>query len=242
LATAILSLVPPWSRVMTIEDAPEIKIPIEYWTRTTIREYGEQKIGVFDLVKTSIRLSLDYIIIGEIRGEEAREWANAILLGHGAITTFHAESPESALIRLVSPPISVDPQVVNLLNVFIKTNLIEVHPGRQVYRHEVYVHEDARVKPLFIYDRVLDRIVLSAQYREKDILSELKFIEKVCNARRVSKDTLKEEYKAMINTLTSIYKEYSSLDPLLDKPSYIDLPRILYNKLYTYLTLRAKSD
>lgn len=235
LATAILSLVPPWSRVMTIEDAPEIRIPIEYWTRTTIREYGERKIGVFDLVKTSVRLSLDYIIIGEIRGEEAREWANAILLGHGAITTFHAESPESALIRLVSPPISVDPQVVNLLNVFVKTNLIELQPGRQVFRHEVYIHEDARVKPLFIYNRAIDKIVISEYYRDKDIFNELKFIEKICNARRVSKEALREEYKAMINALTTIYNEYSSIDPLLDKPSYIELPRLLYNKLFTYV-------
>lgn len=231
LATALLALIPPGSRVMTIEDAPEIRIPAEYWTRTTTREFGEYKVSVFDLVKTSVRLSLDYIIIGEVRGGEAREWANAILLGHGAITTFHAETPEAALLRLVLPPISVDHQVINALNVFVKTNVFELRPGKTVFRHEVYIHEEARVTPLFIYDRNTDSIVLSEYFKDKDVFNTLKFLDRVVLARRVTRDMLREEYRAMIDVLRETYLEYSKIDPNLDTPSHNELPKILYSRL-----------
>lgn len=232
LASALLSLVPPKSRVMTIEDAPEFRLPVAYWTRTTIRDFGEYKISVFDLVKTSVRLSLDYIIIGEIRGEEAREWANAILLGHGAVTTFHAESPEAALLRLLSPPISVDPQVIRILNIFVKTNAFDRPQGR-VYRHEIYVHENGRVIPLFMYDSDTDKIVMNSDF--KNPLRELVFIDRIARAHSISREALEEEYKAMIEVLVEVYNEYVKLDPSLNNPSYKELPTILYNRLQTKL-------
>ncbi|MEM1645633.1 MAG: type II/IV secretion system ATPase subunit [Ignisphaera sp.] len=235
LASALLSLVPPKSRVMTIEDTPELRLPVTYWTRTTVRDFGEYKISVFDLVKTSVRLSLDYIIIGEIRGEEAREWANAILLGHGAVTTFHAESPEAALLRLLSPPISVDPQVIRLLNIFVKTNAFDKPQGR-IYRHEIYVHENGRVIPLFVYNSDTDNITLNPDF--KNPLKELTFIDRIVRAYGISREILEKEYEAMIEVLTEVYNEHINLDPNIDNPSYKELPIILYNKLQQKLLQR----
>ena len=226
LATALLALIPPGSRVFTVEDTPEIRIPATYWTRTTTREYGEYKISVFDLLKTSVRLSEDYIIVGEIRGEEAREWAHSILLGHCAITTFHAESPEAALLRLLSPPISLDPQVAKMLNVFVKTNVIERN-GKRVFRHEVYVQDENIIKPVFTYNPSTDRI---ERVVENPIRS-FKFIERIELAHRVTRDLLEREYRAMISTLEEVYRETLSVDPTLETPSYKELAEILYKKL-----------
>jgi type IV secretory pathway ATPase VirB11/archaellum biosynthesis ATPase len=232
LATALLALIPPGSRVFTVEDTPEIRIPATYWTRTTTREYGEYKVSVFDLLKTSVRLSEDYIIVGEIRGEEARDWAHSILLGHCAITTFHAESPEAALLRLLSPPISLDPQVVKMLNVFVKTNVTE-RGGKRVFRHEVYVQDENIVKPVFTYNPVTDRIERAVENPVKSF----KFIERIELTHRVSRDMLEREYEAMISVLEETYKEVLSVDPTLETPSYRELAEILYKKLSEKLSL-----
>ena len=229
LATALLAFIPPGSRVLTAEDTPEFRVPMEYWTRTTTREFGEYKVTYFDLIKTGVRLSLDYIIVGEIRGEEAREWAHSILLGHGTITTFHAESPESALLRLLSPPISMDPQVVKYLNVFVKTNVIEREPGKQVFRHELYVVEEGRSTPLFVYDPVTDRIQLNPAV--KNPLSEFKFVERVAVVHRVPREVLYREYMAMVGVLREVYHEALRIDPTLETPTHLELPSILYKKL-----------
>ncbi|MGC8983266.1 MAG: type II/IV secretion system ATPase subunit [Desulfurococcaceae archaeon] len=233
LAAALLALIPPGSRVFTVEDAPEIRIPSDYWTRTTVREYGEYPVRVFDLLKTSVRLSVDYIVVGEIRGEEAREWAHAVLLGHGTVTTFHAESPEAAILRLISPPISVDPQVLRLLNVFVKTNVFERAPGVRSFRHEVYVYEENVVKPLFVYDPARDKVVPAGGAGNP--IRELKFIDRIVLAHRVPREALEREYAAMVEVLREAYEEAASRDPTLETPTYRELPAILYGRLYEKL-------
>jgi type IV secretory pathway ATPase VirB11/archaellum biosynthesis ATPase len=237
LATALLALIPPESRIFTVEDTPEIRIPATYWTRTTTREYGEYKVTVFDLLKVGVRLSQDYVIVGEIRGEEAREWAHSILLGHCAITTFHAESPEAAIIRLLSPPISLDPQVIKMLNVFVKTNVVERELGKKVFRHEVYIHEENVIKPLFVYNPTTDKIELAI----KDPIKNLKFLDRITLAHRVTREDLEIEYQAMINVLNEVYNEYLTIDPTLETPSFKELPQMLYSKLSVKLNeLRRK--
>ncbi|MEM4487746.1 MAG: type II/IV secretion system ATPase subunit [Desulfurococcaceae archaeon] len=238
LATALLALVPPGSRVMTAEDTPEFRIPVTYWTRTTTREFGEYKVTYFDLLKTGVRLSLDYIIVGEIRGEEAREWAHSILLGHGAITTFHAESPESALLRLISPPISVDPQVIKFLNVFVKTNVVEREVGKRVYRHEVYIIEENRSIPLFIYDPESDKIIRNPEI-ENPIIA-FKFIDRIILAHKVTRPRLYREYKAMEEVIKETYREAHQIDPTLNIPTFSEIPKILYEKLESKLGASAR--
>jgi flagellar protein FlaI len=179
------------------------------------------------LLKVGVRLSQDYVIVGEIRGEEAREWAHSILLGHCAITTFHAESPEAAIIRLLSPPISLDPQVIKMLNVFIKTNVVEREPGKKVFRHEVYIHEENVIKPLFVYNPATDKIELAI----KDPIKNLKFLDRITLAHRVTREDLEIEYQAMINVLNEVYNEYLTIDPTLETPSFKELPQILYSRL-----------
>jgi type IV secretory pathway ATPase VirB11/archaellum biosynthesis ATPase len=235
LATALLALIPPGSRVFTAEDAPEIRIPATYWTRTTTREFGEYRLSYFDLLKVGVRLSQDYIIVGEIRGEEAREWAHSILLGHGAITTFHAESPEAALLRLLAPPISVDPQVLKALNVFVKTNVVEREPGRRVFRHEVYVHEEERIKPLFTYNPTTDTIECVVE----NPIANLKFIDRIVLAHRVSREVLEEEYRAMVEVIDETYREALAKDPALETPTFRELAEILYSSLSERLRGRA---
>jgi pilus assembly protein CpaF len=91
-------------RIITIEDAAELKLHqshvISLETRM-INYEGEGEITVRDLVRNSLRMRPDRIIVGEVRGKEAFDMLQAMNTGHeGSITTLHANSPEDAINRL----------------------------------------------------------------------------------------------------------------------------------------------
>ncbi|MEM4976264.1 MAG: type II/IV secretion system ATPase subunit [Desulfurococcaceae archaeon] len=234
LATAVLNLVPPKSKIITIEDAPEIRLCTPYWTRTTTRESAENPITVFSLLKVAVRLSVDYVVVGEVRGEEARDWAQAILLGHGAVTTFHADSPESALLRLTTPPISVNPQALKLLNVFVKTIPLR-REDKLVRRTEVYIHDvdpnsgELKLYPLFLYDPKTD-----TTYRNPEIenpVGKFPFFRRVALSHGVSIEDLEREYRAMLEVIMEVYENSKKQDSSLESPDVCELSNLLYSML-----------
>jgi flagellar protein FlaI len=228
LATAILNLVPPKSKVITIEDAPEIRLCTPYWTRTTTRESAENPVTVFSLLRVAVRLSVDYVVVGEVRGEEARDWAQAVLLGHGAVTTFHADSPESALLRLTTPPISVNPQALRMLNVFVKMIPIRREAGLE-RRAEVYVYDEAKLTPLFTYDPVGDEVVPRPGIGSP--VRYFNFFKRVSLAHGVTLDYLEREYECMRRIVAEVYGEAKAADPTLEKPDVCELAELLYRRL-----------
>jgi len=121
----IASLVKPSMKIVTVEEIPELMFPHENWVQLVGRtSYGlgaskTGEISLFDLVKVSLRYRPDYIIVGEIRGEEAFVLFQAMATGHGGLTTIHAESLEHAVKRLTSPPMNVAESYIPLVNVAI---------------------------------------------------------------------------------------------------------------------------
>lgn len=228
LANAILNTVPPDSRVMTIEDAPELRLYVPYWTRTTVRESDVNPVTIFDLLRVAMRITPDYIVVGEVRGKEARDWAQGILLGHGGLTTFHAESPEAALLRLRTEPILVDPQALRLLNIFVK--MIPIRTAKKlVRRSELFVHdEDGSLHLVFRYDPDTDNIV---QAMNTEDMFSFKFIGRVILAHGVTKERILREYAAMVKVLRTIYEEYKEKEPGLERPDYEELPYMMYERL-----------
>lgn len=91
-------------RIITIEDAAELRLHqshvISLETRLTNYE-GEGEVTIRDLVRNSLRMRPDRIIVGEVRGKEAFDMMQAMNTGHeGSLTTLHANSPHDALNRL----------------------------------------------------------------------------------------------------------------------------------------------
>ena len=91
-------------RIITIEDAAELKLHqshvISLETRMVNYE-GEGEITIRDLVRNSLRMRPDRIIVGEVRGKEAIDMLQAMNTGHeGSITTLHSNSPDDAINRL----------------------------------------------------------------------------------------------------------------------------------------------
>jgi pilus assembly protein CpaF len=98
--------IPPGQRVIVIEDASELTIHYEHVVRfetKTADAQGEGEVTIFDLLKSSLRLRPDRIIVGEVRGPEAFELIQAMNTGHkGCLGTIHSNSAEDALVRLES--------------------------------------------------------------------------------------------------------------------------------------------
>lgn len=104
ILNVLSSFISPSERIITIEDAAELRLEQEHVisleTRLTNYE-GEGAITIRDLVINSLRMRPDRIIVGEVRGKEAFDMLQAMNTGHnGSLTTMHANSPLDALNRL----------------------------------------------------------------------------------------------------------------------------------------------
>jgi pilus assembly protein CpaF len=96
--------VPSNERIVTIEDSAELQMKQEHVVRLETRPAnieGKGEITQRDLVKNSLRMRPDRIIVGEVRGAEVVDMLQAMNTGHdGSLTTIHANSPRDALLRL----------------------------------------------------------------------------------------------------------------------------------------------
>jgi pilus assembly protein CpaF len=96
--------IPKGQRILVIEDASELSIDYEHVVQFETRmadPQGKGEVNMRDLLKSSLRLRPDRIILGEVRGHEALELVNAMNTGHkGCLGTIHANTPHDAVIRL----------------------------------------------------------------------------------------------------------------------------------------------
>ena len=104
LLNALSSFVAPGERVVTIEDAAELRLQQPHVVRLESRPVGIEgrgEVTIRDLLRNALRMRPDRIVIGEVRGVEALDLLTALNTGHdGALSTVHANSPEDALRRL----------------------------------------------------------------------------------------------------------------------------------------------
>jgi len=104
LLNALSKWIPAGERVVTIEDAAELQLQREHVVRLETRPSnieGKGEVTQRDLLRNSLRMRPDRIIIGEVRGDETLDMLQAMNTGHeGSMTTVHANSPRDALRRI----------------------------------------------------------------------------------------------------------------------------------------------
>jgi flagellar protein FlaI len=131
----------PELKVVSVEDTAEINLPHENWIPSVVRTgYGfEDKglgaISLFDLLKAAVRQRPDYIIVGEVRGEEAYTLFQAMATGHLGMCTIHAESVDAVIHRLESEPMNIPPSLLTMIDVImvqIRTE-IDGKPARRAF-------------------------------------------------------------------------------------------------------------
>jgi pilus assembly protein CpaF len=104
LLNALSSAIPESNRIVTIEDAAELRLNQQHVLRLEARPKnieGEGEIAIRELVRNSLRMRPDRIIVGEVRSAEALDMLQAMNTGHdGSLSTVHANSPRDALARV----------------------------------------------------------------------------------------------------------------------------------------------
>ncbi len=207
LLNAIAFFIPPEARVVSIEDTREINLPRENWLPSVARSaIGPSKIGeidLFSLLKNSFRQNPDYVVVGEVRGKEAFVLFQGMASGHASISTMHADSVDTVIKRLETPPIELSPTLVNTLDVVgIMAHAIV---NKQQTRRLRELVEVVNVTPEgialtntpFMWNPVDDRF-----YFKKDS----KLFEKIALKFGLTKEEIFKEFEIRVRLLFELYK------------------------------------
>ena len=97
------------------------------WSLDLSLQQGLKEVTLFDLLKSSLRQRPDYIIVGEIRGEEAYTLFQSISVGHGGMCTIHAEDVQAVEKRLLTKPMDIPPLLIPMMNVVVQLNRTKFH-------------------------------------------------------------------------------------------------------------------
>jgi len=146
---ALACLIRPGSKILTIEETAELNLSHENWVAFIARQsYGlgenhSGEVSLFDLVKASMRHRPDYLVVGEVRGNEAYTLFQALATGHGGMCTMHAESVNSAVKRLTQRPMDIAPAYIPLMNVIAVVQRVHLPKAGEMkaYRRLTSVEE-----------------------------------------------------------------------------------------------------
>ena len=168
LLNLLSNLIPPGERVVTIEDAAELRLAHAHRVSLEGRPAnaeGRGQVTIRDLVRNSLRMRPDRIVVGECRGGEAIDMLQAMNTGHdGSLTTVHANSPRDVVSRLETmvlmadvemPVLAIREQIAAAIDVVVHQARMADGRRRVVEIVEFTGLEGQRVlmQPLFRFDR-----------------------------------------------------------------------------------------
>jgi len=155
LLNVLSSFIPTDDRIVTIEDAAELQLPQDHVVTLESRPAnieGEGAITIRDLVRNSLRMRPDRIVVGECRGGEALDMLQAMNTGHdGSLTTVHANAPRDALSRLETlalmagldlPSRAIRDQIASAVNLIVQQSRLQDGSRRVTHITEVTGQEN----------------------------------------------------------------------------------------------------
>ncbi|CAI49170.1 flagellar motor/biogenesis protein FlaI [Natronomonas pharaonis DSM 2160] len=183
---SIMSFIPRDSKIYSAEDTAEVLPPHDTWQQLLTREGGgedTEDVDMFNLVEAALRSRPEYIIVGEVRGEEGRMAFQAAQTGHPVMLTFHASDIVSMIQRFTGEPINVPETFMDNADVALFQN--RVKQGDDVLRRVTSVQEiegyskemeGVVTRQVFYWDPVEDEIVFQGRnnsYVLEDQIAEL---------------------------------------------------------------------
>lgn len=187
LLNALFSFIPDSDRMVVIEDTLELNTFME---DSCSRLESDDELSLADLVKNSLRMRPERIIVGEVRGGEATDMITACNIGKYCIGTIHALTSREAIIRLQNEPMNIPEMLVNLIDVFIvlkryhvKDRLFRVVDEvsetsgmeqvkillSQVFKYDYDTHKLIQMNPSTVFR---DRLAQQSGLTPKDIMKE----------------------------------------------------------------------
>ena len=164
---ALSNYIPKEERIITIEDSAELQIEgidnlVSLETRNA-NATGAGRITIKDLIKSSLRMRPERIIVGEVRGEEALDMLQAMNTGHdGSLSTGHANSVKDMLSRLETmvlqgsealPLIAIRQQIASAIDIIIHLSRLRDHSRKTMEICEVVGMKDGEIQlnPLYVF-------------------------------------------------------------------------------------------
>jgi flagellar protein FlaI len=210
LLNSLSMFIKPEMKVITIEEVRELRLH-ENWIPLIPRpsyQPGVSEITLFDLLKASLRQRPDYIVVGEVRGEEAYTLFQAIATGHGGLCTIHSDSVEYAIKRLLSRPMNIPAMMIPLMNVLLQIRRVKI--GDTVARRSDTVTEIIGLSPT-------DQVQIEHRFRWDSIDDAYRFLEsddrgesvfkQISNLRHIPEFTLEDEMQKRTLILEWMVKE-----------------------------------
>ena len=210
LLNCISMFILPDDKIVTIEDTPELNIPHKNWisliARVGFGSIGSSgEINLFDLLKAAMRQRPDYIIVGEVRGEEAFTLFQAMATGHGGLSSIHGDSALAAIRRLESAPLNIPRTLLPTLNLIGVTARMRI--GDRPARRLVHLAEVLGIDPssgeldlndVFRWDPRTDSFSYSGRSRT---------IEKLAERSGIALDVVQEEIRHRKTVLEYMLKK-----------------------------------
>jgi flagellar protein FlaI len=155
---AVSLFIPSNAKIVSIEDTREVELPQRNWiasvTRPSFSDDEQGDVDEFDLLEAALRQRPDYIVMGEIRGEEGRTLFQVMSTGHTTYTTFHADSVDEVLKRFTTDPINVSKTMFTALDLVSIQTQTRVQ-GNKVRRNKALTeinHYDAEHDEINVQD------------------------------------------------------------------------------------------
>ena len=180
---AVSLFIPSNTKIVSIEDTREVELPQRNWVASVTRpSFSGDEVGdidEFDLLEAALRQRPDYIIMGEVRGEEGRTLFQIMSTGHTTYTTFHADSVGEVLKRFTTDPINVSKTMFTALDLVSIQTQTRVR-GKKVRRVKELTevnHYDAEddqinVRQVYQWQAEADRF---RRMGRSDTLEDIKF-------------------------------------------------------------------
>ena len=180
---AVSLFIPSKAKIVSIEDTREVELPQRNWiasvTRPSFSDDDKGDVDEFDLLEAALRQRPEYIVMGEIRGEEGRTLFQVMSTGHTTVTTFHADSVGEVIKRFTTEPINVSKTMFTALDLVSIQTSTRVQ-GRKVRRNKSLTeinHYDAEndeinVQDVYQWQAETDEFL---QMGDSNTLEEIKF-------------------------------------------------------------------
>ncbi|MEF8833041.1 MAG: type II/IV secretion system ATPase subunit, partial [Candidatus Thermoplasmatota archaeon] len=218
--------IPPGLKIVSLEDTREINLPHENWIPSTTRagmtmSQGKGKdpgeVDMYDLVRNALRQRPDYIIVGEVRGEEAHDMFQAMATGHVTYSTMHADSVQSMVHRLENPPINCPRVLLTALSfviiqTFARIDDEEVRRIREITEVVAFEPENDELitNTVFEWERSTD----SYSYKGHSYM-----FDEIKTAKNLSEEEMQEEFENRVEVVEYMVEK--------DMTHYKDISKIV---------------
>ena len=194
---AISLFIPPLSKIVSLEDTRELKLPHPNWipsvTRDSFDTSGRGEINMYELLRAAMRQRPEYILVGEVRGKECQTLFQAMSTGHITYSTTHADSVASVVHRIENPPMDVPRNMLSALD-FICIQVQGRVGGKRIRRNKQIVE-------ILDIDPRTNELITNEVFKWRSATDEITYsgksylLEEIMEAKGWTESRMREELK-----------------------------------------------